>query len=116
MVPHHSVAQIQSSTTILISLSLCYTCNKDVKLTLNQRSLMKEKDRTNVSYDVPESNEKFLDYSPWVTTIVFLAFTLAFQTIAAGLCALNTYTVPIEIWLGPMGIYIANGATGIIIS
>lgn len=33
---------------------------------------------------------------------------LACQVIAAGLCALNTATVPIEAWVGPMGIYIAN--------
>ena len=70
-----------------------------------------ERDRSNVSYDVPESDDKFLDYSSWVATIVFLALTLTFQAIAVGLCAFNTYTVPIEIWLGPMGIYIANGAT-----
>lgn len=72
-----------------------------------------ERDRSNVSYDFPESDDKFLDYSSWVATIVFLALTLAFQAIAVGLCAVNTFTVPIEIWLGPMGIYIANGATGI---
>ena len=55
-----------------------------------------------------------MDFGYWVTTVIFLSLTLAFQLIGAGLCALNsTSSVPIEVWLGPMGIYIANGAAGI---
>ena len=55
-----------------------------------------------------------MDYSLWIATIIFLSFMLAAQVVSAGLCALNAVTVPIETYVGPMGIYIANFTGGMI--
>lgn len=54
-----------------------------------------------------------MDSDYWLTTVIFLSLTLAFQLVSAGLCALNSVdSVPVEVWLGPMGVYVANGAAG----
>lgn len=60
------------------------------------------------------SDDQFMDYSLWIATIIFLSFMLAAQVVSAGLCALNAVTVPIETYVGPMGIYIANFTGGMI--
>ena len=60
----------------------------------------------------PGPPESFLPFGFWLATVIFLSLTIAFQVLATGLCALNSLPeVPVEVWLGPMGIYIANGAT-----
>lgn len=53
-----------------------------------------------------------MDYNLWITTIIFLSFMLAAQVVSVGLCALNTATIPIETFVGPMGIYVANFIAG----
>ncbi|XP_057366016.1 uncharacterized protein LOC130686866 [Daphnia carinata] len=58
-------------------------------------------------------NDQFMDYGLWVTTLIFLSLMLAFQVISAGLCFFNAVTVPIEMLIGPMGIYLANGVVGL---
>lgn len=57
-------------------------------------------------------NDQFMDYGLWVTTLIFLSLMLSFQVISAGLCFFNTVTIPIEMLVGPMGIYLANGVVG----
>lgn len=57
-------------------------------------------------------DDQFMDYGLWITTLIFLSLMLAFQGISAGLCFFNVATVPIEMLVGPMGIYLTNGVAG----
>jgi len=61
------------------------------------------------SYGNVHGNEEFMNYHLWVSTVVFISFTIAFQGIAIAACILNIATIPVETWLGPIGIYLANG-------
>lgn len=57
-------------------------------------------------------DDQFMPYGLWITTVIFLSIMLAFQIISIGLCIANTFTVPVENILGPLGIYVANGVAG----
>lgn len=59
-----------------------------------------------------QNDDQFLNSSSWTATIVFLSFMLGFLIVSVGLSIYNTATNPIEFWIGPVGIYIANGASG----
>ena len=57
-------------------------------------------------------DDLFMKYGHWVATIVFLSFTIALEVLAVGVHALNIFSVPIEFWLGPAGLYLANACAG----
>jgi len=54
-------------------------------------------------------NDEFMNYHLWVSTIVFISFAILCQVVAVAACLLNVIRVPVETWLGPSGIYLANG-------
>jgi len=68
---------------------------------------------TSVLADEMHGNEQFMNYSAWVSTVVFLSFTIALQIVAGGICILNIVTVPVEMWTGPLGIYLTNGGAAL---
>ncbi|XP_032794600.2 uncharacterized protein LOC116931191 [Daphnia magna] len=95
-----------------------YRCQRTTKVLKTSRSrlvqLASDISVKETARSVPvRGNDQFMDYGLWVTTLIFLSLMLSFQVISAGLCFFNTVTIPIEMLVGPMGIYLANGVVGL---
>lgn len=105
----------KSFLAIYITINLLFDIffRSDTLLLSNDNHVNDEvRDSSTINKTVIIEDDQFMKYGLWITTIIFLSLMLACQIIATGLCVLNTVTVPIEAWVGPMGIYCANAAGG----
>lgn len=105
-----SVFPLSAYNSLYVLMRLCYEWHSLLRslLTMGNGNL----DRQGVtSVPITEDNQ-FMKYDLWITTLIFLSLTLATQIISAGLCIFNTATVPIETFVGPMGIYLTNTVGG----